>query len=219
MEISRAEAQTTNEDVELDLPDDLFTNDVGVAAPGDKRRVSILDYDQRLTKNISDLSARRYRGEDARLKLRKGMAALDSDNTTLNRIEQTLREMNSKLETLNTKVETLDTKVETLDTKVETLNTKLETLNTDVSAMRTEMQLHFGISENIRRRKANLEQLELPFLTGDAREELPAINESVNFEHLTKAHIERYLTGYGVQFNPHDNRDVLVTLLRAFLGY
>ncbi|GMM32065.1 hypothetical protein DAMA08_048100 [Martiniozyma asiatica (nom. inval.)] len=123
------------------------------------------------------------------------MAALDSDNTTLNRIEQTVVQ------------------------GFRDTNSKLETLNTDVSAMSTLMQLHFGISENIRRRKANLEQLELPFLTGDTREGLPAINESVNFEHLTKAHIERYLTGYGVQFYPHDNRDVLVTLLRAFLGY
>lgn len=183
---------------ELDIPDEIFSNNLGVAAPANKRRSSVIEYKHELQKKINS-------GNDDCYKVERALADVDVNNDDTS-IARALIELNQNMRLM---AQGLNNIYRRLDGIEGTLG--------DIKPL----MLYVRVSENIRRRNLGLTQIPIPFVVGEGPQntDLPAIHSVADIESLSKPQVKQYLTGYSVAYDANTIRKELKATLRDTLGY
>ena len=189
----------------LDIPDNVFLNSQGVPPPPDKRRSSVLEYEQKLEEKI-------YAAKTDKYKVRKALTKCDDSNILLSLV-RSINNMNNSINDLKRDVSSM--KRDLTDVKRDLTDVKK-----DVNDMKP-LMLMVRVSENIRRRKLGTNQIPIPFLVeeGPNVTDLPAILSIEDINRLSVDQLQRYLRGYNIEFSTRFSRKRMKMLLRDTLGY
>lgn len=187
---------------ELGIPDETFTNSLGVAAPVNKRRSSIIEYKHELQKKIN-------LGNDDCYKVERALADVEVNNDYAS-FASAVIEINQNIRLM---AQDLNRRLDRMDGRLDRMEVGLEKI--------TPLMLYVRVSENFRRRDSGLTQIPVPFIVGEGPQntDLPIIESVKDIESLSKPQVKRYLTGYAVDHDANAVRKELKAILRDTLGY
>lgn len=197
---------------ELDIPDEIFSNSLGVAAPANKRRSSVIEYKHELQKKIN-------LGKDDCYKVERALADVDANNddtsiaSILIEINQNMRLMAQGLNNIYRRLDGIEGTLDRMEGRLDRMEGRLENI--------IPLMLYVRVSENVRRRNLGLTQIPIPFVVGEGPQntDLPAIHSVADIESLSKPQVKQYLTGYSVAYDANTVRKELKATLRDTLGY
>ena len=187
---------------ELGIPDETFTNSLGVAAPANKRRSSIIEYKHELKKKIN-------LGNDDCYKVERALADVEVNNDYTS-VANAIIEINQNIRLM---AQGITRRLDRMDGRLDRMESRLEKIDP--------LMLYVRVSENLRRRSSGLTQIPVPFIVGEGPQntDLPTIESVTDIESLSKPQVKRYLTGYAVDYNANAFRKELKAMLRDTLGY
>lgn len=190
---------------ELDIPDEIFSNNLGVAAPANKRRSSVIEYKHELQKKIN-------LGNDDCYKVERALADVDVNNDDTS-IARALIEINQNMRLMAQGLNNINRRLDRMDGRLDRMEGSLENI--------IPLMLYVRVSENVRRRNLGLTQIPIPFVVceGPQNTDLPAIHSVADIESLSKPQVKQYLTGYSVAYDANTVRKELKATLRDTLGY
>ncbi|GAV29664.1 hypothetical protein PMKS-003166 [Pichia membranifaciens] len=196
LQTEAAEAIERQTQEELGIPDETFTNSLGVAAPVNKRRSSIIEYKHELQKKIN-------LGNDDCYKVERALADVEVNNDYTS-LASAVIEINQNIRLMAQ---------DRMDGRLDRMEGRLEKINP--------LMLYVRVSENLRRRDSGLTQIPVPFIVGEGPQntDLPIIESVTDIESLSKPQVKRYLTGYAVDHDANAVRKELKAILRDTLGY
>ena len=194
---------------ELGIPDEMLTNSLGVAAPANKRRSSIIEYKHELKKKIN-------MGNDDCYKVEKALADVEVNNdytSMANAIIEINQNIRLMAQGINSRLDRMDGRLDRMDGRLDRMEVRLEKMDP--------LMLYVRVSENLRRRSSGLTQIPVPFIVGEGPQntDLPTVESVTDIDRLSKPQLNRYLTGYAVDYNANANRKELKAMLRDTLGY
>lgn len=187
---------------ELDISDETFTNNLGVAAPDNKRLISVLEYEHELKKRMA-------LGSDDCYKVKKALANVEVNNDT-GSLARAMIELNQNIRLM---AQGINSRLDRMDGRLDRIEGRLEKMEP--------LMLYVHVSENYRRRISGQTQMPIPFLVGEGPEntDLPLIGTVEDIERLSKPQVRRYLSGYAVNYDANAVRKDLKSLLRDTLGF
>ncbi|GMM28577.1 hypothetical protein DAMA08_012930 [Martiniozyma asiatica (nom. inval.)] len=123
---------------ELEISDTAFENDLNIQGPPNKKRRSILEYENTVVESISSAGERVGSGFKALIKVEKAKSSAGFNRSILAELQKmngTMGKMQGSLDTLTTNYNTLDKKVDKLNASHNTLNKKVDKLNASHSTL------------------------------------------------------------------------------------
>ncbi|GMM28576.1 hypothetical protein DAMA08_012920 [Martiniozyma asiatica (nom. inval.)] len=127
-----------NSSSELEISDTAFENDLNIQGPPNKKRRSILEYENTVVESISSAGERVGSGFKALIKVEKAKSSAGFNRSILAELQKmngTMGKMQGSLDTLTTNYNTLDKKVDKLNASHNTLNKKVDKLNASHSTL------------------------------------------------------------------------------------